>query len=138
VIVLVAVWLASEITRRRARSGRASRGVSARGTAAAEGGIPSVEEASRLAAEGRYGEAIHVLLLAAFGQLALRSRRPLPPHWTSREALRALPLGPETQSTLRDLVAAVEGWLFGGLPVPPEEYERCRERYLRLTGGGAS
>jgi hypothetical protein len=137
-LISLAIWLASEVARRKARTRRAEIGVGDLAASPGDGSTPTADEAARLAGEGRYGEAVHALLLAAIGQLATRARRALQPHLTSRELVRALPLGPDSQAAFRDLVAAVERSLFGGSAVEEEEYESCRERYQRLTGGGAA
>lgn len=136
-LISLVLWIGLEVARRKARPGRAEAGPEEGPESRAAGTATTADEAARLAGEGRYGEAIHALLLATIGQLATRSRRTLQPHLTSREVARALPLGPESQAAFRELVAAVERWLFGGSPVAAEEYEGCRERYRRLTGGGA-
>lgn len=92
-----------------------------------------LDDASRLAAEGRYGEAIHVLLLVAIRQLAERSRVTLPPSRTSRELVRLLPLGGESRETFADLVRSVELSLFGGVAAGPEDYERSLARFRSLV-----
>jgi len=92
-----------------------------------------LDDASRLAAEGRYGEAIHVLLLVAIRQLAERSRVTLPPSRTSRELVRLLPLGAESRETFAELVRSVELSLFGGVAAGPEDYERSLARFRSLV-----
>ena len=57
----------------------------------------SIDDAARLAAEGRYAEAVHALLLAAIRHFAERSRMAIQPSRTSRELVRLLPLGPEAR-----------------------------------------
>jgi hypothetical protein len=94
-------------------------------------------DASRLAAQGLYGEAIHVLLLASIRHLAERSRVSLPESRTSREVARLLPLGPEARPAFDELVRAVERSLFGGLPAGPGDYERNLARFRQLTGRAA-
>lgn len=92
-----------------------------------------LDDASRLAAAGRYGEAIHVLLLVAIRQLAERSRVTLPPSRTSRELVRLLPLGAEARETFAELVRSVELSLFGGMAAGPEDYERSLARFHTLV-----
>lgn len=98
---------------------------------------PTLEEANRLAREGRFGEAVHVLLLASIRRLAERGRRALQPHQTSRELLRSLPLGPESRQAFRDLVVTVEGAHFGGAEIGEGDYARSLDRYRALTDGRA-
>jgi hypothetical protein len=84
---------------------------------------PPGEDAEALAAEGRYSDAIHALLL---GVLARRGG--LHPAWTSREALKRLRLEPTGREALGEIVALVERTLFGGLPATRADYESARAR----------
>jgi uncharacterized protein DUF4129 len=94
---------------------------------------PVFDEAARLAAEGRYAEAVHALLLAAIRHFAARSRVTVEPSRTSRELVRLLPLGAEARAAFSDLVRTVELSLFGGASVGREEYERSLARFQDLT-----
>lgn len=94
---------------------------------------PQFEDAARLAAEGRYAEAVHALLLASIRHFAERSRVAIQPSRTSRELVRLLPLGPDTREVFADLVRMVELSLFGGAPVSAEDYERSLARFRALT-----
>jgi hypothetical protein len=135
-LVAISVWVASTIQRRRTRAAPAA-GAADGQEAGDRPWEPSADDAARLAAAGRYGEAVHALLLAAIRQLGARGRRAVQPHQTSRELARALPLAPDSRLAFQELVAAVERSLFGGAPIELEEYESCRRRYLRLLGGSA-
>lgn len=85
-----------------------------------------------LAREGRYGEAIHALLLAALQLLVHALGRGLPRDATGRDALRlARPL-PESGSALGGLVRSVERCHFGGIAAMADDYEAavgCYERW---------
>jgi hypothetical protein len=94
---------------------------------------PELEDASRLAAEGRYGEAIHALLLAAIHHFAARARMQVPPSRTSRELARLLPLGVESRTAFNELVRSVELYLFGGVDAGAEDYERSLVRFRALV-----
>jgi hypothetical protein len=98
--------------------------------------LPTVEEledeATRLAKAGRYGEAVHVLLLQAIRQLG--SETPPPDSRTSRELLRQFTLAGAAREAFAGLVAAVERNLFGGEVVGREQYEACVAR-VRVLGG---
>ncbi len=94
----------------------------------------------RLAASGRFAEAIHALLLRA---LVLISRR-LDSHWprslTSREILRHGQLPGPARSHLGQLIQRVEVHHFGGLEPVATDYSRCQEIYEKLRAdlnGGA-
>jgi hypothetical protein len=92
-----------------------------------------VEDATRLAAEGRYGEAIHALLLAAIHHFATRAHLQDQPSRTSRELARLLPLSGESRAKFNDLVIAVERTLFGGEVAGAEDYQRSLERFRSLV-----
>lgn len=134
-VLLILSWIALEVVSRR-RGRRSDPGAKAEpgeeGEAAPERDAV-LDDASRLAAEGRYGEAIHVLLLVAIRQLAERSRVTLPPSRTSRELVRLLPLGAESRETFAELVRSVELSLFGGVAAGPEDYERSLARFRSLV-----
>lgn len=91
------------------------------------------DDADRLAAEGRWAEALHALLLQTIRSLGERSLTPLPPSFTSRELLALAPLSGETRQAFAGMVRTVEGAWFGGLPVGPEDYRENRERFRRIT-----
>jgi hypothetical protein len=92
-----------------------------------------VEDANRLAAEGRFGEAIHALLLAAIQHFAARARMEIQPSRTSRELVRLLPLTGDSRPRFSELVMAVERTLFGGEPAGAEDFQRSLERFRSLV-----
>jgi hypothetical protein len=133
VVLLLVGWIGQAVLRR--RRGDETVEVAAEG---AEGGAvrerePTFDEAARLAAEGRYAEAVHALLLAAIRHFAERSRVAIQPSRTSRELVRLLPLRAEAREAFSDLVRTVELSLFGGAPVGQEEYEQSLARFRDLT-----
>ena len=130
-VLLVLGWLLRELIQRRRT--RADTDGTEEPAAEIIEREPAFEEAARLAAEGRYAEAIHALLLAAIRHFAERSRTPVQPSRTSRELVRLLPLGAETRGAFTELVKTVELSLFGGVPVGREEYERSLSRFRSLT-----
>ena len=135
VAVLLLGWLGRALWNwnSRGRPGAvAGEAVEAGGPAAPERD-PELEDASRLAAEGRYGEAIHALLLAAIHHFAARARMQVPPSRTSRELARLLPLGVESRTAFNELVRSVELYLFGGVAAGPEDYESSLARFRSLV-----
>lgn len=98
-------------------------------TAAAERLPASLAEALALARQGRFEEAIHVLLRGALGYLHALSDFSLEPALTSREVLVRAPLARDTRGAFEDLVMTVEVSLFGGMPVGAEDFERCRRSF---------
>jgi hypothetical protein len=132
-VVLLAGWIVKAMAMRRGpESADAGPGEGAEGEAAAEP-EPKFEDATRLAAEGRYAEAVHALLLAAIRHFAERARMTVQPSRTSRELVRSLPLAPDAREAFAELVRTVELSLFGGAPVAAEDYERNLARFQALT-----
>jgi hypothetical protein len=88
-----------------------------------------LEEAEALAREGRYGEAIHALLLRLLSELARRTPEPIPDSLTSREIVRRVALAPDARDPLARLVHAVEVTRFGGEDAGRDDYDLCLDRY---------
>lgn len=91
-------------------------------------------EADRLAAEGRYSEAVHVLLVGTFGGFAEAGARFVAPPLTSREVLADAPLRDSVKAALGELVSVVERAHFAGRTIGRGEFERCRESYRSIAG----
>jgi hypothetical protein len=104
-------------------------------TATAGGDTAAVTpaDADRLAAAGRYAEAVHLLLLAVIGQIAERSRRLPAASQTSRELARLLPLRSEARAAFGELVRDVERSHFGAFPAGREDYEANVRRFLTIV-----
>jgi hypothetical protein len=135
---LIVSWIAREVMARRERSAAPLPTPAA--VAEGEGPEPnptSFDDASRLAAEGHYAEAVHALLLAAIRHFAARAKTPVQASRTSRELVRLLPLAPDAREAFAELVGTVERSLFGGGEVGAEDYERSRARFQALTGRAA-
>jgi hypothetical protein len=133
VVLLLVGWIGQAIVRRRREAPAAEVAAEGAEGEAVRGREPAFDEATRLAAEGRYAEAVHALLLAAIRHFAERSRVSIQPSRTSRELVRLLPLGAEAREAFSDLVRTVELSLFGGAPVGQEEYEQSLARFRDLT-----
>jgi hypothetical protein len=86
--------------------------------------------ATALAAEGRYAEAIHVLLLDTLA--ALSRAASLAPSLTSREIVALAALPEQAREALAGLVAAVEVSRFGGAEPGRDEYQACLARFDRF------
>src|SRR5262245_53030250 len=117
-LLVALVWAISQAVRSR-RGSEAEAIATPEATAAARpaprglriGPLTDVEE---LARAGRYGEAIHLLLLHLFAALQRRpATAPAPAH-TSREVLSRTRLGGEARAALGVLVGAAEAVHFGG------------------------
>ncbi len=85
--------------------------------------------ADELARQGRYMEAIHLLLLHALSVMRLRLRVQFPDSLTSREILRAANLASEGRAALQDMVSRVELSYFGEYPSVEEDYTACRASF---------
>lgn len=94
---------------------------------------PALGDAERLAAAGRWSDAVHALLLLAIRQLCERFSIPHASSRTSRELCRAFPLQGEAREAFASLVRTVEVSLFGGAPLGPDDYRASLERF-RLLG----
>ena len=90
-------------------------------------------DADALAGDGRFAEAIHVLLLRTIDDLRRRADRPVADSLTSREILAALEMPAAARAALSDLVSVVELTYFGGRRPARKHYARCRERYERFA-----
>ena len=95
--------------------------------------LPGVDEIERLAKNGAYAEAIHLMLLRALEAL----RQQLGVSWgkslTSREIARRSELAPTDRRALKMLVGAVEISRFGGQGANEQIYRACLDHY-RLIG----
>ncbi len=88
-----------------------------------------LEEADRLAAEGLYEEAAHLILLRSIQDLESRRPRAVAPSLTSRDIAALKDLTPAARDTFSGIAAAVEQSLFGGRPMGGEGFARCRQAY---------
>ncbi|MGD1876346.1 MAG: hypothetical protein ACFB13_02470 [Kiloniellaceae bacterium] len=94
----------------------------------------TLAEADRLAAEGRFSEAIHLLLLVALDRLHRELGPRVAPAMTSREVLRLPALPGETVAPLTRMVQLSEINHFGGRLAAEPDYHRCRDDFLRFSG----
>ncbi|MEZ4401657.1 MAG: DUF4129 domain-containing protein [Kofleriaceae bacterium] len=92
------------------------------------------DDADQLAAEGRYVEAIHVLLLRTLHELASQHLVRVTPASTSRELLAQVNLAAEPRAALADLVTAVEHTWFGDALPGAADYAACRAQFDRFAG----
>lgn len=95
-----------------------------------------LEEADRLAAEGRYGEAVRVLLHRSIEDLERVFSMAIGPALTSREIARLQPLSDEGRTVFSGIAQAVETSLFGEQPLEATRYRACREAYAAFAGRG--
>ncbi|AEG49574.1 hypothetical protein Sphch_1897 [Sphingobium chlorophenolicum L-1] len=86
-------------------------------------------EADALAGQGRYGEAVHHLLLRSVEDLSRRRPQIVRPSLTSRDLARAAGIPNAPRRLFAEIAAAVERSLFGGRAIDAQEWGRCRAAY---------
>jgi hypothetical protein len=96
--------------------------------------LPELEEILRLAREGAYEAAIHLLLLQGLRHLARLTGTVMALSLTSREILRRPDLPQGAGRDLATLVDAVEISRFGGRAAEASLFETCLASYHRLAG----
>jgi hypothetical protein len=98
-------------------------------------GAPAVAlgAADQLAAEGRFVEAMHVLLLQGLAAIRVGLDEEFADSLTSREILRGARLSDTGRSSLRDIVDRVELTYFGQRPAALADYVACRTSFNALT-----
>jgi hypothetical protein len=121
VVLLCVAWLV-----RRLAPGPAADEAAPLDPAAAPLLVP-LEGPRALAAAGRFGEAVHALLLETLEALSRASR--LAPSLTSREILARVRLPAAAREALAALVLAVEVSRFGGAEPGEADYRACLERF---------
>lgn len=86
-------------------------------------------DADELARQGRYGEAIHVLLLRTLQELARRLPERLPSSLTSREIVERVRMPDDARRALSVLVGAVEVSHFGAATPGAGDFQQCRHHF---------
>jgi hypothetical protein len=89
--------------------------------------------ADDLAAEGRYVEAMHVLLLQSLADIRQGLDEQFADSLTSREILRSTRLSEAGRAPLRDIINRVEWTYFGEHPAALADYEACRTSFNALV-----
>jgi hypothetical protein len=89
--------------------------------------------ADELAAQGRFVEAMHVLLLQGLAAIRAGLDEEFADSLTSREILRRARLSDPGRASLRDIVNRVEWTYFGQYPAALADYEACRSSFNTLT-----
>lgn len=96
-----------------------------------------LEEADRLAKEGRFAEAARVLLHRTIEDMERALSLSIGTALTSREIGRLEPLTAEGRTTFEQIARAVEISLFGGRPMDGAQFAACREAYTSFAFGSA-
>ncbi len=96
-----------------------------------------LEDADKLAAEGRYAEAARLLLHRSIEEIEGRRPRLVRPALTSREISRLEDLPEAARSAFAAIAAVVERSLFGGRDVDAAGFAECRRTYEAFAFPGA-
>jgi hypothetical protein len=105
------------------------------GTVAAGSGEAAVRAAAdELAAQGRFVEAMHVLLLQGLDEMRRRLDLRFADSLTSREIVSRANAPAGAKAALRDIIQWVEHAYFGDHPVDRNDYDACRRSYVTLDG----
>ncbi|HEY4031793.1 MAG TPA: hypothetical protein VGM25_15725 [Caulobacteraceae bacterium] len=96
-----------------------------------------LEEADRLAGDGRFVEAAHLILLRSVQDIEARRPRAVAISLTSRDISRLEVLPPSARLLFGGIAEAVEISLFGGRPMDGEGYARCRNAYSSFVQAGS-
>jgi len=88
-----------------------------------------LSDADHLAAEGRYAEAIHLLLFRSIEEIDAKRPHAVKPALTSRDILDLQALPSVARQSLSRLVTAVEWSFFGGRAVGAADFSACRRAY---------
>lgn len=86
-------------------------------------------EADRLAADGDYGQAVHLLLLRSIEDIERWQGNPVGTALTARDIAAATALPAAARPVFSRLVAVVERALFGQCPVSATEWQGARDAY---------
>ncbi len=92
----------------------------------------ALASADELAQQGRFVDAMHILLLQSLTDIRRRLGIELADSLTSREILHGTRLPPQGRASLREIVAAVEWTYFGGHPAALGDYSACRKSFEDL------
>ena len=92
-----------------------------------------LSEADALAAQGRYADAVHHLLLRSVEDIGRRRPGSVRPALTSRELARAEAVPRPARTLFASIAALVERSLFGARPVARDDWESARSAYADLT-----
>lgn len=96
-----------------------------------------LEEADKLAAEGRYAEAARLLLHRSIEDIEGRRPRLVRPAFTAREIAGLDDLPAAARSTFSFIADVVERSLFGGRDVDATGFAACRQAYRDFAFPGA-
>ncbi|PTQ09447.1 hypothetical protein CLG96_14665 [Sphingomonas oleivorans] len=95
-----------------------------------------LREADRLAADGRFAEAVHLLLQRSIEDIERHRPRLVRPAFTSRDIAAAAALPVAARATFATLARTVERSLFGRRVVDAADWQACRTAYEEFAFPG--
>lgn len=94
-----------------------------------------LEEADALARDGRYSEAVHLLLFRSIQDIQMKRGEGVPPSLTAREIGGLSGLPHKARSALSPIIAIVERSFFGGRDVDEDNWRSARSSYETFAFG---
>ena len=88
-----------------------------------------LEDADRLAAAGRFAEAVHLILFRSIEDIEGKRPDLIRPALTSRDIAGLEGVPQAVRRTFGEIARVVEHSFFGGQPVGAEEFAACRKAY---------
>jgi hypothetical protein len=92
----------------------------------------ALQAADELGREGRFVEAMHMLLIQSLADIRRYLGEQFADSLTSREILRGVRLPVAGRASLHDIVSGVELTYFGGRPATAADYTACRHSFETL------
>jgi len=139
-IVLAIVWfIGREVLRIRLPDRRKPTAPSGEGDwrPAAGVALALLSDADALAEQGRYDEAVHLILLRSIGDIDGRLPNTVRPALTARDIARLQRLPATARPAFTRIAAVVEASLFGGRAVDRADFTECRQAYEAFAFPGA-
>lgn len=96
-----------------------------------------LENADRLAAQGRFDQAVRLILHRSVEDIADRRPRLVRPALTARELSQAEDVPSTARAAFTQVAAIVEYSAFAGRPIGDEAYQQCRTAYEAFAFPGA-
>ncbi|WP_165187595.1 DUF4129 domain-containing protein [Caulobacter soli] len=88
-----------------------------------------LEDADKLAAAGRFAEAVHLILFRSIEDIEAKRPDLIKPALTSRDIAQLDGVPDRVRRTFSDIARVVERSFFGGRAVGAEEFAACRQAY---------
>jgi hypothetical protein len=92
-----------------------------------------IAEADALAAQGKYEEAVHLLLRRSVGDIAARLPDFMRPSLTARDIAGHRSVPPRARGAFGEIARIVEAGLFARRPVGSEDWQEARRAYQRFA-----